>query len=102
MSITETANRKGMKNVCVGSMDKTPPKEIMWESFPHRLFFGRESSVTWGVGGVAFINPLTNLNDQTHMCLYKITLEQFYDVLFQENGLTIDSDSPLFDLDFLQ
>ncbi|WZY84652.1 hypothetical protein YC2023_031036 [Brassica napus] len=93
---------EGMKKVCVGSMDKTPPKQIMWESFPHRLFFGRESSVTWGVGGVAFINPLSDLNDRTHMCLYRITLEQFNDVLFQENGLKVDSDSPLFDLDTLQ
>ena len=25
-------------------------------------------------------------------------LEQFNDVLFQENGLNVDSDSPLFDL----
>ncbi|KAJ0248769.1 Histone deacetylase 5 [Hirschfeldia incana] len=93
---------EGMKKICVGSMDKTPPKEITWGTFPHRLFFGRESSVTWGVGGVAFINPLTDLNDQTHMCLYRITLEQFNDVLFQENGLKVDSDSPLFDLDTLQ
>ncbi|ESQ31827.1 hypothetical protein EUTSA_v10003787mg [Eutrema salsugineum] len=93
---------EGMKRACVGSMDKSPPKEIMWETFPHRLFFGRESTVTWGVGGVAFTNPLANLTDQTHMCLYRITLEQFNDVLFQENGLKVDSDSPLFDLAALQ
>jgi hypothetical protein len=55
-------------------MDKSPPKETVWETFPHRLFFGRESSVGWGVGGVAFTNPLANLIDQTHMCLYRITL----------------------------
>lgn len=69
-----------MKKACVGSMDKSPPKEIVWETFPHRLFFGRESTVTWGVGGVAFTNPLTNLNDQTHMCLYRITLSDFISV----------------------
>ncbi|CAN8264847.1 unnamed protein product [Cochlearia groenlandica] len=94
---------EGMKKACVGSMDKRLPKEIVWETFPHRLLFGRESSVTWGVGGVAFTNPLANLNDQTHMCLYKITLEQFNDVLFQENALKVDTDSPpLFDLAALQ
>ncbi|KAL1215106.1 Histone deacetylase 5 [Cardamine amara subsp. amara] len=93
---------EGMKKACVGSMDKSPPKEIVWETFPHRLFFGRESTVTWGVGGVAFTNPLTNLNYLTHMCLYRITLEQFNDVLFQENVLNVDSDSPLFDLAALQ
>ncbi|VVB17571.1 unnamed protein product [Arabis nemorensis] len=93
---------EGMKKACVGSMDKSPPKGIMWETFPHRLFFGRESTATWGVGGAAFTNPLTNINDQTHMCIYRITLEQFNDVLFQENGLNVDSDFPLFDLAALQ
>lgn len=63
-----------MKKACVGAMDKSPPKEIVWKTFPHRLFFGRESTGTWGVGGAAFINPLSNINDQTHMCLYRITL----------------------------
>ncbi|KAG7535015.1 hypothetical protein ISN45_Aa08g025040 [Arabidopsis thaliana x Arabidopsis arenosa] len=93
---------EGMIKSCVGSMDKSPPNEIVWKTFPHRLFFGRESSFFWGVGGVAYTNPLTNLNDQTHMCLYRITLEQFNDVLFQENWLNVDSDSPLFDLAALQ
>ncbi|KAG2278379.1 hypothetical protein Bca52824_060934 [Brassica carinata] len=65
-------------------------------------FFGREYTVTWGEGGSAFLNPLTNLSDQTHMCFYRITLEQFNDVLFQENGMKVDSDSPLFDLSALQ
>ncbi|KAJ0236326.1 hypothetical protein HA466_0256500 [Hirschfeldia incana] len=91
-----------MKKACVGAMDKTPPKETTWGTFPNRLFFGRESTVTWGEGGSAFLNPLTNLSDQTHMCFYRITLEQFKDVLFQENGMKVDSDSPLFDLSALQ
>ncbi|AED97416.1 putative histone deacetylase [Arabidopsis thaliana] len=89
---------EGMIKACVGSMDKSPPKEIMWKTFPHRLLFGRETSMFWGVGGVAYTNPLTNLNDQTHMCLYRITLEQFNDLLFQENELNVDSDYPFFDL----
>lgn len=38
-----------MKKACVGAMDKTPPKETTWGTFPNRLFFGRESTVTWGV-----------------------------------------------------
>ncbi|CAN6854369.1 unnamed protein product [Brassica oleracea] len=68
-----------MKKACVGAMDKTPPKETTWGTFPNRLFFGRESTVTWGD-----------------------SLEQFNDVLFQENGMKVDSDSPLFDLSALQ
>ncbi|CAH8305491.1 unnamed protein product [Eruca vesicaria subsp. sativa] len=93
---------EGMANPCVGSMDKRPPKGITWGTYPNRLFFGRESTNVWGPGGVAFTNPLTSPNDQTHMCLYRITLEQFNDVLFQENGLNIDFDSPIFDLTSLK
>ncbi|CAG7860283.1 unnamed protein product [Brassica rapa] len=100
----------GMKKACVGAMDKTPPKETTWGTFPNRLFFGRESTVTWGEGGSAFLNPLTNLSDQSHMCFYRIQsflfswnrLEQFNDVLFQENGMKVDSDTPLFDLAAMQ
>ncbi|KAJ4872002.1 Histone deacetylase 5 [Raphanus sativus] len=93
---------EGMTKPCVGSMDKSPPKGITWGLYPNRLFFGRESTNVWGQGGVAFLNPLTNLTDQTHMCLYRITLEQFNDVLFQENGLNVDFDSPIFDLTALK
>ncbi|XP_010522651.1 PREDICTED: histone deacetylase 5-like [Tarenaya hassleriana] len=89
---------EGMKRACVGSMDKNLPKEILWETFPHRLFFGHESTVTWGEGGVAFVHPESNPEEKSHMCLYRITLEQFNDVLFQENHLNVDADSPLFDL----
>ena len=63
-----------MTKPCVGSLDKSPPKGITWGTYPNRLFFGRESTNVWGKGGVAFTNPLTNPNDQTHMCLYRITL----------------------------
>ncbi|CAF1716427.1 histone deacetylase 5 isoform X1 [Brassica napus] len=93
---------EGMTKPCVGSLDKSPPKGITWGTYPNRLFFGRESTNVWGKGGVAFTNPLTSPNDQTHMCLYRITLEQFNDVLFQENGLNVDFASPIFGLTALQ
>ncbi|VVA27615.1 PREDICTED: histone deacetylase [Prunus dulcis] len=89
---------EGMKKPYLGSGDKTPPKEIMWKTFPHRLFFGREFSHTWGPGGVAFLNPKSNIQDKTYMCLYRITLEQFNDVLVQENVASFATSSPLFDL----
>ncbi|KAK2632055.1 hypothetical protein EUGRSUZ_L02060 [Eucalyptus grandis] len=88
----------GMQKPCSGSMDKSPPKEILWKTFPHRLFFGRESTRTWGLGGVAFLHPESKNEDIVHMCLYKITLEQFNDVLLQENVSSYDMSSPLFDL----
>ncbi|KAF7843528.1 histone deacetylase 5 [Senna tora] len=76
----------GMINPCPGSKDPTLPSEKLWRHFPCRLFFGRESTITWGPGGVAFILPETSSEDTTRMCLYKISLEQFNDVLLQENG----------------
>lgn len=76
---------EGMKKSCSGSMDPNPPKEILWKTFPHRLFFGRESTQTWGPGGVAFINPESNCEDRIHMCLYRITyvilLQTFLDLI---------------------
>ncbi|KAB2609451.1 histone deacetylase 5-like [Pyrus ussuriensis x Pyrus communis] len=89
---------EGMKTPFLGCADKTPPKEIVWKTFPHRLFFGHESTATWGPGGVAFLNPESNILDKAYMCLYRITLEQFNDVLVQENVMSFPANSPLFDL----
>ncbi|KAI3783029.1 hypothetical protein L2E82_13091 [Cichorium intybus] len=52
-----------------------------------------ESTVTWGPGGVAFVNPEANNQHKTFMCLYRITLEQFNDVLLQPN---VSSDASSF------
>ncbi|XP_047957076.1 histone deacetylase 5 isoform X1 [Salvia hispanica] len=93
---------EGMIRACVGSMDKSKPKGIIWKTFPHRLFFARERTATWGPGGVAFLHPNSNAQEKTHLCLYKITLEQFNDVLFQENGLNPETSHPLFDSAALQ
>ncbi|KAJ9140542.1 hypothetical protein P3X46_031177 [Hevea brasiliensis] len=92
----------GMKEPCSGSMDRNPPKDILWKIFSHRLFFGRESSRTWGPGGVAFLHPESSVGEKAYMCLYRITLEQFNDVLFQENGSSYEMGSPAFDLADLQ
>ncbi|KAI3766930.1 hypothetical protein L2E82_17009 [Cichorium intybus] len=89
----EGGQAEGMRRPCKGAVDKSQPKEVLWKIFPHRLFFGRESTVTWGPGGVAFVNPEANNQDKTFMCLYRITLEQFNDVLLQEN---VSSDASSF------
>uniref|UniRef100_A0A5B7BC80 histone deacetylase n=1 Tax=Davidia involucrata TaxID=16924 RepID=A0A5B7BC80_DAVIN len=89
---------EGMRKPCSGSMDKSLPKEILWKTVPHRLFFGRDHTSTWGPGGVAFLHPKSNIHDKAYMCLYRITLEQFNDVLLQENVSSYDMRSPLFDL----
>ncbi|KAJ8753010.1 hypothetical protein K2173_008797 [Erythroxylum novogranatense] len=63
----------GMRKSCAGSMDRNLPRETIWKAFPHRLFFGRDSTKTWGAGGVAFLHPESDVNDTTYMCLYRIT-----------------------------
>ncbi|KAL6348801.1 hypothetical protein AAG906_033457 [Vitis piasezkii] len=89
---------EGMEKQCSGSVDRNPPKEIMWKTVPHRLFFSRDHSRIWGSGGVAFLNPEENKQDRAYICLYIITLEQLNDVLLQENASSYDISSPLFDL----
>ncbi|KAK7330295.1 hypothetical protein VNO77_24485 [Canavalia gladiata] len=89
---------EGMQKSCSGSMNKTLPKEILWKTFPCHIFFGRESSCSWGLGGVAFLNPEKNAQLKTYMCLYKISVEQFNDILFQENALSLNAGSPLLDM----
>ncbi|KAK3125612.1 hypothetical protein QOZ80_7BG0607340 [Eleusine coracana subsp. coracana] len=80
----------GMNIPCCGSRDPSPPSETMWKAVPHRLLFGRASTPCWGTGGVAFLNPEINYNEKSYICMYKITLEQFNDVLFQENRLVLE------------
>lgn len=62
-----------MQATCFGSMDKSPPKEILWKTVPHRLFFGRSRTPTWGTGGVAFLHPESDDHNKSYICLYKIT-----------------------------
>ncbi|XP_052179798.1 histone deacetylase 5 isoform X2 [Diospyros lotus] len=93
---------EGMRRPCTGSLDKSVPKEILWKVVPHRLFFGRDQTKTWGPGGAAFLSPESNCQHKAYMCLYRITLEQFNDVLLQENVSGCDMSSPVFDLTDLE
>ena len=78
----------GMVRDMPGSRDPTPPvASSLWMDVPYRLFFAH-SSPTWAGGGVAFVD-VTSLSPTlpTAFRLYRITLEQFNDVLAQENGM---------------
>ncbi|PKA59852.1 Histone deacetylase 5 [Apostasia shenzhenica] len=88
---------EGMNKPCQGAIDKSLPKSIFWMSVPHRLFFARSHSNTWGAGGVTFLHPRRNMNEKTYICAYRITLEQFNDVLVQENSTSEHFESPLID-----
>ena len=62
-----------MQKLCAGSADRSPPKEVIWKTIPHRLFFGRNYSRSWGPGGVAFLHPEINTQDKAYVSLYRIT-----------------------------
>lgn len=62
-----------MQKPCSGSMDRSPPKDVMWKTVPHRLFFGRDYTNTWGPGGVAFIHPESSPVEKAYICMYKLT-----------------------------
>lgn len=64
---------EGMQKPCSGSVNKTLPEETMWKIFPCHIFFGRDSSSSWGPGGVAFLNPEKNFQHKAYMCLHKIS-----------------------------
>lgn len=93
---------EGMQKPCPGSMDRSPPKDILWRIVNRRLLFGRDYTHTWGAGGVAFLHPMSCSHDKAYICMYRITLEQFNDVLHQENRSSYDMNSPLFDDEALE
>jgi histone deacetylase 6 len=76
---------EGMSRACHGCRDATPPEDSDWRTIPNRLFFGHKFTRMWGHGGVAFIDPVPELDVHTHVRIYKITSEQFNDVMNQEN-----------------
>lgn len=77
---------EGMRKACAGSLDKSPPKEILWKTVPHRLFFGRDQTKTWGPGGVAFLHPESNSQNRAHMCMYRITYVIFHLITHHHKG----------------
>ncbi|KAL2935418.1 Histone deacetylase 5 [Bienertia sinuspersici] len=86
----------GMQKPCSGSLDRSPPKDVMWKKISHRLLFARDCTQTWGPGGVAFIHPESSPEEKAYICMYRLTLEQFNDVLFQENTSSCDVNAPWF------
>ena len=78
-----------------GSIDRTPFQSTATFETDWQLYFAREF-VGWGGKGVAFLQP-SHTDDRTPksqdaiktgaLCrLYKISFEQFVDVVLQENG----------------
>ena len=78
-----------------GSIDQTPPAATATFVTDWQLYFAREF-VGWGGKGIAFLQPeqaenrsatVQAASDAGALCrLYKISFEQFVDVVLQENG----------------
>lgn len=77
-----------------GARDRTPPLCSTPFRLPYDLYFAKEQT-KWGFGGVAFIRNEINPHTHTFSKAYLITIEQFIDVVKQENQL--DSISIHFD-----
>lgn len=78
-----------------GAIDKTPPTNTTTFKTDWQLYFAKEF-LGWGGKGVAFLQPgeaephsptTQEANESGALCrLYKISFEQFVDVVLQENG----------------
>ncbi|AWW30734.1 hypothetical protein DN752_11705 [Echinicola strongylocentroti] len=69
-----------------GCVDKSLPTAKKGLEMPYGLYFAQQAKI-WNGGGVAFIHSDGRGSERTLACMYRITEEQFYDVVKQENGL---------------
>ena len=60
---------------------------------PYELYFSGASE-SWGRGGVAYIHPAEDDAQLTYAHLYLITLEQFCDIVMQENDMDVVPEIP--------
>lgn len=85
MTYIEGGTPEGSHTHHFGARDTTPPTEDAPIRYKGRMHFAARSG-RWGGGGVAFID-----NDSSGHALgraYKLGIQQFDDVVSQENGLT--------------
>jgi histone deacetylase 4/5 len=78
---------EGMSHHCVGARDSAPVRDSQVEWMPYRVFFAHISK-TWGYGGAAMLDITSSQGHECCMRLYKVTLQQFNDVVAQENDFT--------------
>ena len=79
----------GAERTYSGCSDTTLPEDRRQYTIRHRLYFARSSPI-WQNGGVAFIDPLRDDARSTLGMIYRITTDQFVQVVRQENGLSPD------------
>jgi len=78
---------QGMSRVSHGARDATPARESAVLRKPYRVFFAHARESHWGFGGAAMLDLTPTHPSETLIRLYKVTLQQFNDIVAQENGL---------------
>lgn len=80
-------NPAGSTRVETGCKDPTPPKDVSTFTIHYPLYFAKKA-LGWQSQGVAFIGLNQAADTVTYSKKYLITLEQFLDVVKQENNGT--------------
>ena len=77
----------GMSRDAHGARDSTPATESAVLRMPYRVFFAYARESFWGFGGAAMLDLCPDGPHEALMRMYKVTLQQFNDIVAQENGL---------------
>jgi histone deacetylase 4/5 len=77
----------GMSRDAHGTRDSTPASESVVIRMPYRVFFAHARESFWGFGGAAMLDLTPKDPHQVLIRLYRVTLQQFNDIVAQENGL---------------
>jgi len=77
----------GMARDSYGARDPTPASASTVLRLPYRVFFAHARRSFWGFGGAAMLDLAPKDSHEALIKLYKVTLQQFNDIVAQENGL---------------
>jgi histone deacetylase 4/5 len=77
---------EGMSRDCVGARDNTHPTASLVKWMPYSVFFADACVSAWGYGGGAILDVGTDRSSKSCMRLYKVNLQQFNDIVAQENS----------------
>ena len=77
----------GMSRDSYGARDPTPASASTVLRLQCRVFFADARRTFWGFGGSAMLDLAPEGSQEVLIRLYKVTLQQFNDIVAQENGL---------------
>ena len=86
MCYIEGGKPKNSSKTEKGCVDKTPPKKDRPHKINHALYFARHSK-KWNNGGSCILSVKFDKNKITYGRKFLITIEQFLDIVSQNNGV---------------